>query len=134
MNNLLPLVTVALISFAVSDLLGSEPIYEALLARLSATPEEIKEKDIAKKEKIIKSFVIPTGSDLANKKIKDIDWGKHALIITVERGEDSITPNGDIVLKAGDEIVFLVSQRRLAKTSEHLEKLFEDQYKPSTTA
>ena len=32
------------------------------------------------------------------------------------------------------EIVFLVSQRRLAKTSEHLEKLFEDQYKPSTTA
>lgn len=134
MNNLLPLVTVALISFAVSDLLGSEPIYEALLARLSATPEEIKEKDIAKREKIIKSFVIPTGSDLANKRIKDIDWGKHALIITVERGEDSITPNGDIVLKAGDEIVFLVSQRRLAKTSEHLEKLFEDQYKPSTTA
>ena len=134
MNNLLPLVTVALISFAVSDLLGSEPIYEALLARLSATPEEIKEKDIAKREKIIKSFVIPTGSDLANKKIKDIDWGRHALIITVERGEDSITPNGDIVLKAGDEIVFLVSQRRLAKTSEHLEKLFEDQYKPSTTA
>ncbi|WP_276972022.1 ClC family H(+)/Cl(-) exchange transporter [Eubacterium coprostanoligenes] len=134
MNNLLPLVTVALISFAVSDLLGSEPIYEALLARLSATPEEIKEKDIAKREKIIKSFVIPTGSDLANKRIKDIDWGRHALIITVERGEDSITPNGDIVLKAGDEIVFLVSQRRLAKTSEHLEKLFEDQYKPSTTA
>lgn len=134
MNNLLPLVTVALISFAVSDLLGSEPIYEALLARLSATPEEIKEKDIAKREKIIKSFVIPTGSDLANKKIKDIDWGRHALIITVERGDDSITPNGDIVLKAGDEIVFLVSQRRLAKTNEHLEKLFEDQYKPSTTA
>ena len=134
MNNLLPLVTVALISFAVSDLLGSEPIYEALLARLSATPEEIKEKDIAKREKIIKSFVIPTGSDLANKKIKDIDWGRHALIITVERGDDSITPNGDLVLNAGDEIVFLVSQRRLAKTSEHLEKLFEDQYKPSTTA
>ena len=134
MNNLLPLVTVALISFAVSDLMGSEPIYEALLARLSTTPEEIKEKDIAKREKIIKSFVIPTGSDLANKKIKDIDWGSHALIITVERGEDSITPNGDVVLNAGDEIVFLVSQRRLAKTSEHLEKLFEDQYKPSTTA
>lgn len=132
MNNILPLVTVALISYAVSNLLGSEPIYEALLARISTPTSENQGSEISKKEKIIKSFVIPTGSDLADKKIKDIDWGRHALIITVERGEDSITPNGDVVLKAGDEIVFLVSQRRLAKTSEHLEELFEDRYKPST--
>lgn len=132
MNNILPLVTVALISYAVSNLLGSEPIYEALLARISAPTSENQGSEISKREKIIKSFVIPTGSDLADKKIKDIDWGRHALIITVERGEDSITPNGDVVLKAGDEIVFLVSQRRLAKTSEHLEELFEDRYKPST--
>lgn len=132
MNNILPLVTVALISYAVSNLLGSEPIYEALLARISTPTSENQESEISKREKIIKSFVIPTGSDLADKKIKDIDWGRHALIITVERGEDSITPNGDVVLKAGDEIVFLVSQRRLAKTSEHLEELFEDRYKPST--
>ena len=132
MNNILPLVTVALISYAVSNLLGSEPIYEALLARISTPTSENQGSEISKREKIIKSFVIPTGSDLADKKIKDIDWGRHALIITVERGEDSITPNGDVVLKAGDEIVFLVSQRRLAKTSEHLEELFEDRYKPST--
>ena len=115
MNNILPLVTVALISYAVSNLLGSEPIYEALLARISTPTSENQGSEISKREKIIKSFVIPTGSDLTDKKIKDIDWGRHALIITVERGEDSITPNGDVVLKAGDEIVFLVSQRRLAK-------------------
>lgn len=132
MNNILPLVTVALISYAVSNLLGSEPVYEALLARISAPTSEDQGGEISRREKIIKSFVIPTGSDLTDKKIKDIDWGRHALIITVERGEDSITPNGDVVLKAGDEIVFLVSQRRLAKTSEHLEELFEDRYKPST--
>ena len=81
-------------------------------------------------EKIIKSFVIPTGSDLDGKKIKEVDWGRHALIITVERGDESITPNGDVVLQSGDEIVFFVSQRRLARTEEHLENLFAEQYKP----
>ena len=129
MNNFLPLVTVALTSYAVSNLLGSEPIYDALLARISTDTDGY---TAPRMEKIIKSFVIPTGSDLANKKIKDVDWGRHALIITVERGEDSITPNGDVELKVGDEIVFFVSQRRLAKTSEHLEELFKEQYKPTT--
>lgn len=129
MNNFLPLVTVALTSYAVSNLLGSEPIYDALLARISTDTDGY---TAPRMEKIIKSFVIPTGSDLANKKIKDVDWGRHALIITVERGEDSITPNGDVELQVGDEIVFFVSQRRLAKTSEHLEELFKEQYKPTT--
>lgn len=131
MNNILPLVTVALISYAVSNLLGSEPIYEALLGRITSANAANKEFT-GKNEKIIKSFVIPTGSDLAGKRIMDIDWGKHALIITVERGEESITPNGNVVLEVDDEIVFFISQRRLAKTEEHLEALFEEQYKPTT--
>lgn len=129
MNNLLPLVTVALISYATSGLLGGEPIYEALLGRLVSNPQE---KKSGRSEKIIKSFVIPTGSNLNGKKIKEIPWGRHALIVTVERGEESITPNGDVVLNEGDEVVFLVSQRRFAKDEEHLEHLFEEQYKPTT--
>ena len=64
------------------------------------------------------------GSQLADKKIKDIDWGRHALIITVERGEESITPNGDVKLEAGDEIVFLISQRRYARDESRLESMF----------
>lgn len=129
MNNFLPLVTVALISYAVSNLLGSEPIYEALLARL--TPADTTKEFTRRSEKVIKSFVIPTGSDLDHKKIKDIDWGKHALIVTVERGEESITPTGNTELISGDEVVFLVSQRRIARDAEHLEKLFAEQYKPT---
>ena len=109
MNNLLPLATVALISYAVSNMLGSEPIYEALLGRMPN--KEGKTSFNSRSEKIIKSYVIPTGSDLDGKKIKDIEWGRHALIITVDRGEESITPNGDVVLQSGDEMVFFISQR-----------------------
>lgn len=128
MKNLLPIATVALISYAVSDLLGGEPMYEALLGRI---PNKSESESLPKsREKIIKSFVIPIGSDLNGKRIKDIDWGRHALIITVERGEESITPNGDLILKSDDEVVFFISQRKRAKTEEHLESLFAEQYKP----
>ena len=106
---------------------GSE--VSALLGRMPNKEGKISFK--INNEKVIKSYVIPTGSDLNGAKIKDVDWGRHALIITVDRGEESITPNGDVVLQSGDEIVFFISQRRLAKTCEHLDELFEEQYKPS---
>lgn len=123
MNNMLPLATVALISYATANLMGVTPFYEALLNGISVN-ESDKPKFTRRAEKVIKTFVIPVGSDLENKKIKEIDWGKHILIITVERGEESITPNGDVSLKSGDEIVFLVSQRRYAKDYGRLESLF----------
>lgn len=125
MNNLLPLATVALISYGVANLIGTQPFYEALLTRLVETNSE-SVHFTKRSEKIIKSFVIPIGSPLANKKIKEVNWGRHALIVTVERGEESITPNGNVELHAGDELVFLISQRRLANDIENLEALFEN--------
>jgi Trk K+ transport system NAD-binding subunit len=102
--------------------LGVEPIYETLLSKIISTNNApVFNK---KSEKIIKSFIISYDSDLDKKKIKDIDWGKHCLIVTVDRGEESITPNGDVVLRAGDEVVFLISQRRYTKDINHLEELF----------
>ena len=123
MNNILPLVTVSLISYAVANFCGAEPFYEGLLERMIGAD---KSPDYNKRsEKIIKSFVIPLGSPLDHKKIKDINWGRHALIITVERGEESITPDGDVELLSGDEVVFLVSQRRYARDRGYLKALFE---------
>lgn len=123
MSNLLPLAVTAFTSYAVANLLGVEPFYEALLGRIASSDSHGEFN--RRSEKVIKSFVIPLGSSLDGKKIKEIEWGRHALIITVERGEESITPSGDVVLHSGDELVFLVSQRRLAKDEEHLEQLFD---------
>ena len=123
MNNILPLATVALISYATANLIGVQPFYETLLSNLTPSDSE-KPKLFKRSEKIIKSYVIPLGSPLDGKKIKEVDWGRHSLIITVERGEESITPNGDVLLRAGDEIVFLVSQRRYAANINRLENLF----------
>lgn len=124
MNNLLPLAVVSLISYAVANLMGVEPFYEILMGKITAGKNDAPQYT-RRSEKVIKSYVIPIGSELDKRRIKDIDWGRHALIVTVERGEESITPNGDVELHAGDEIVFLISQRRFAKNTEHLDALFE---------
>ena len=106
-----------------SDVEVPDSFYETLLSNLTPSDSE-KPKLFKRSEKIIKSYVIPLGSPLDGKKIKEVDWGRHSLIITVERGEESITPNGDVLLRAGDEIVFLVSQRRYAANINRLENLF----------
>lgn len=122
MNNILPIATVSLISYAVANLLGVNPFYETLLEKIiSSNPE--KPEFHKKNEKILKTYVIPTGSPLSEKTIMDINWGKHCLIVSIERNDVSITPKGDTVLKEGDEIVILVSQRRFSRDNERLEKI-----------
>ncbi|MCH5316180.1 MAG: chloride channel protein [Eubacterium sp.] len=122
MNNLLPIATVSLISYAVAELLGVTPIYEALLERiLSSKHEEPKFRKT--NEKILKSYIVPVGSPVHRKKVMDIDWGKHCLVVSIERDNVSITPKGDTVIKEGDELVILVSQRRFGNDNEKLERI-----------
>lgn len=122
MNNILPLATVSLISYATANLIGVNPIYEWLLEKTISAKNEDNEVNTPG-EKILKTYVVPVGSPLGKKRIMDIDWGKHCLVVSVERNDVSITPKGETVLKEGDELVILVSQRRFSKDNERLEKL-----------
>lgn len=122
MNNILPLATVSLISYAVANLLGVSPMYEALLERL-VNPENTNTGFKTTGEKIIKTYSVPLGSPLCRKRVMDIDWGKHCLVVSVERDGVSITPKGDTVIKEGDELVILVSQRRFSKDNERLDEI-----------
>ncbi len=121
MNNILPLATVSLISYAVANLIGTNPIYEWLLERI-IKPKNNEEAN-APGEKILKTYVIPVGSPLGHKRVMDIDWGKHCLVVSIERDGVSVTPKGETVLKEGDELVVFISQRRFSKDNERLEKM-----------
>lgn len=118
-NTLLPLAAVSLISYAVANTLGSTPFYTALLDRISEHGDA--EKDAQKGEKVLKTYVIPTGSPAHGKLISELDWGKHCVIVSVERGDTPITPKGGTQLRAGDELVFMISQRRYAETCKKIE-------------
>ena len=119
MENLLPLATVSLISYAVANTIGTAPFYAILFEK---AVEQTDKPVIASKEheKVLETFVIPTGSKIDGKMIKEIDWGKHCLIVSVERNEIPVTPKGDTVLREGDTIVMLISQRRFRQDHERV--------------
>ena len=124
MDSLLPLVVVCLISYTVADMCGVSPIYSTLLEKFLTNNKDT-ETPINTGEKVLQTFVIPTGSPLRNKKIADIEWGKHCLIVSVEREERAITPKGDTVLKEGDELIMMISQRYFAKDKRKIEKIIK---------
>lgn len=124
MDSLLPLVIVCLISYTVADMCGVSPIYSTLLEKFLTNNKDT-ETPVNTGEKVLQTFVIPTGSPLRNKKISDIDWGKHCLIVSVEREERAITPKGDTVLKEGDELIMMISQRYFAKDKRKIEKIIK---------
>lgn len=125
MNNLLPVATVSLISYATANLIGVNPLYEMLLERIINTEHE-KPKFHSTDEKILKTYIVPVGSKISRKTISNIDWGKHCLVVSIERNGVSITPKGDTVIKDGDELVILISQRRFEKDSAKLESLISE--------
>ena len=114
MHSLLPIATVSLISYAVANTIGTAPFYSILFEKaVENTDSPV--LNSSKTEKVIQTFTIPLGSKIANHKIADIDWGKHCLIVSVERDETPMTPKGDTVLKEGDTLVMLISQRRFSQ-------------------
>lgn len=122
MNNILPIATVSLISYAVANLMGVSPIYETLLERISSSAAAKSDFDAAD-EKVVQNYVIPVGSPLNNKRIMDVEWGRHCLVVSVERDGISATPKGETLLREGDGLVVLVSQRYFSRDCERLNNL-----------
>ena len=124
MNNILPLAVVSLISYATANFIGVTPFYEYLFEKIVSTDHK-KPSFFETDEKVLETYTIPVGSPVAKKKIMDVDWGKHCVVVSVERNGVSITPKGDTVIKEGDEIVVLVSQRRFSRDIEKLEHMIK---------
>ena len=111
MNTLLPLATVSLISYAVANVIGTAPFYSILFEKTVEKTDEPK-LNTKEHEKVLQTFVIPVGSKVSGKKISEIEWGKHCLIVSIDRNETPITPKGETELREGDVVVMMISQRR----------------------
>ena len=112
------------LSLYLQDVRGFTPFYAALVDRI--TNGENAKAEEKKSEKVIKTYVIPTGSPADGKTISQLDWGKHSVIVSVERGETPITPKGDTLLQAGDVLVFMISQRRFAQSCKKIETMISE--------
>jgi len=124
MNSLLPLATVCFVSYAVANLIGTAPFYSILFEK-AVENADIPNTDTSKFEKVLQTFTVPIGSPVNDKRIADIEWGKHCIIVSVERNETPITPKGDTVLKEGDTLVMLISQRRFSQDLKRINEIIK---------
>lgn len=79
--------------------------YLGLLDPISET--EADTIDLEELEELsLKKLYLDKKSEYINKEIKDLHLPKSMHIISIRRGDEDIIPRGDVILKAGDKILF----------------------------
>lgn len=94
------------IAYIVAQLCGSQPIYEALLLR-SLNSHSTPEPNTVKRERNIIEVPVSSGSQIENKKVQDIPWPEHTLLVDVKRGSEQLIPDANTVIRAGDFLYVL---------------------------
>jgi len=118
--HLLPVAICAFSALFISDFLKSDPIYEVLLERMNGGTKEDTKK---KKTGAILEMPVEMGSDVSEKKIKEIAWPQDTLVIGIHRGQKEIVPNGNTKILTGDYLVILSSEGNYREISTELEAM-----------
>ncbi|WP_064611983.1 ClC family H(+)/Cl(-) exchange transporter [Streptobacillus moniliformis] len=123
-SNLFSLVIASTITYAFTELLKHNSVYEELFENMFEKHDK-EAQFIEKNEKIV-TIKIPVISDskLSNKMIKDIKWPQNLLIIGIERtGSPQFIPKGDTVLKDSDILILLTDENTSKKYMNKLSEL-----------
>lgn len=118
LNQLMPLAVISLTAYLVSDLLGGEPLYEALLERLVGKYRG----NLTGKKEIIEIPVV-IESCLDGGMIRDYKWPEEALITSIRRGEKEIITHGDTIIRSGDYLIILTDQGVANKVRQEVERM-----------
>lgn len=113
MTHLLGLAFCSIMAYFICKALNYEPIYDILLKRM------LNKKVVGTGvNDEFTMFDVKLGYDnnVSNKKIKDIDFPKNALIAEIDSDGEKFVPNGDSILRTGDIVTVLVKDDQLYKT------------------
>lgn len=119
-SNLLPLSLVAICAYLTAELLKTPPIYEILLERLLGKQGESQ----VETKRVIHSFRLPGTSVMINKKVKELSLPAKTLLIAIDRSGEEIIPDGNTVLRAGDEITVVIYSKNISLTKKYLEAIY----------
>jgi len=106
-SHFFPLITVSMVTFLISEIIGMKPIYDTLLENMLHDKEEGGIGQVEEEEKV--TIVIPVGPDslFEEKKVSDISWPEKCLIVGIQRGEKEIIPKGSTKMLGGDMLIIL---------------------------
>lgn len=98
-TNLLPCAVAVAASVCVAALLGSKPLYERMTESLYESTETPPDG------KTIEAMgVVPLGSVICGKRIRDILWPYNSLVTALDRNGRDIVPDGETTIESGDRL------------------------------
>lgn len=123
-DHLLPLAIVSIMAYLVADIMGSKPIYEALLDKmLRKQGNSVVQGN--EKNKSILEYVVCMGSFLDSKQIKAIKWPENSVLVAVKRGEHELIPTADTVIYPGDYLIVLTNEDMVGKINDSFIEMTE---------
>ena len=117
------LIIVVTMTYVLTELFKMEPIYETLFENMFAGKKA--ETGNSGEESRIVTLLIHVGmnSEFENKKIKELKLPKTLLIVSVRANGKETIPDGETVLKSGNQLVIITTYKT---ASEYASKLKDD--------
>lgn len=106
-KHLLPLSIVVIVSYVVCELLKVDPIYDKLFERQLKNKNLLSPKEKELGNYALFEYTIAHNSKIIGKKLKEINFPKHIIIISIERDNFELVPEAEDVIKAGDKVLVL---------------------------
>lgn len=121
MDSLLAASVVAVFAYVTANVLNVDPYYEHLFARLIGvdTADE-KITHAHSHRKIIHTHMVEATSPLEGKRISEVQWPEHSLVVTVTRAGVEIVPRGYTRIQALDRIMVIMDVENEYETEQAL--------------
>jgi CIC family chloride channel protein len=110
---MLPLLAASFTAYGIANLLGDEPIYEALLERDTLRSQDSPELEGT----LMVDHKILPGAPFDGRRIADLGLPAGCLIVAVRRGLRTTVPHRETLLKSGDHISAVVAPEAAAAIS-----------------
>lgn len=116
--HLLPVIIAVAISYILGELFRTDGIYEELLEQY--------ERETGIHERFVREVFTITlikGAIAEKRSVRDVLWPKGTRVKEILRGDETIMPEGDTVLRGGDVLTIVCKTDNPEKTKEELEQI-----------
>jgi H+/Cl- antiporter ClcA len=124
-SHLLSLSLISIIAYITANLIGVEPVYDALLEQKLRAYDDTDSPDGSEKkpERLIIEIVVPFGCDLAHKTLRELEAPEDVLFVAIRRKGQDIIPRGDTLIEEEDLLLIQTNTRSEKKVRQWLDRV-----------
>ena len=108
-EHLIALSIVVIVAYYIAETLKVEPIYDTLLKRQLEDKNLLSPSERELANYSIFEYTMTDGLEIIGKKLREINFPKHVIILSIERDGSEFIPNADDIIVLGDKITVLES-------------------------